>query len=109
LFADLWEFPGGKIEKGETPYQALCREVKEELDLEVTGAKLMMNVRHFYTQFRANLHVFACQTQNLPAEDQTHKWVSRQGLAKYPMPSGSAKIVEKLRVSRSPAGSLVSS
>ena len=102
LFADLWEFPGGKIEKGETAQQALCREMKEELNIEVAWAKPLMNVRHFYTQFRVHLSVFDCHPKSYPHEDATHKWVSRQNLAKYPMPSGSAKIVEKLAAPRRP-------
>jgi A/G-specific adenine glycosylase len=103
LLADLWEFPGGKIEKGETAYQALCREVREELRVELVSAKPLMNVKHFYTQFRVNLNVFECQPKTYPSEDATHKWVSRQNLTKYPMPSGSAKIVEKLVLSKAPA------
>src|SRR3989338_11670002 len=47
LLADLWEFPGGKIEKGEKPQEALKRELKEELDIDITTSRLLMNVRHF--------------------------------------------------------------
>jgi len=96
LLADLWEFPGGKIEKGEAPAAALKREIKEELGVEVKKIKHFMNVRHFYTQYRVNLYVSFCQLETYPIQDATHKWVSLKNLTKYPMPSGSAKIVDKL-------------
>ncbi len=96
LLADFWEFPGGKIEKRELPAQALKREIKEELGVEVEKSKHFMRVRHFYTQYRVKLHVSFCQLKSYPDSDATHKWVSLKNLTKYPMPSGSAKIVDKL-------------
>lgn len=96
LLADLWEFPGGKIEKGESPRQALLREMTEEIGTTVTSAKHIMNVRHFYTRFRVNLHVWSCRLNKYPVQDKTHKWVSMRDLSKYPLPSGSARIVERL-------------
>ncbi|OGX06867.1 MAG: A/G-specific adenine glycosylase [Omnitrophica WOR_2 bacterium GWA2_47_8] len=96
LFADLWEFPGGKIEKGETPKQALFREIKEELGIELGSAEPLMNVTQFYTEFKANLHVFRCESAQVLSENSTRKWVPRQKFSDYPMPSGSVKIVKKL-------------
>ena len=97
LFADLWEFPGGKVEQGETIPEALYREVKEELNVLVDAAGPLFQVEQFYTQFRAKLHVWNCQLQSAPAADRTRKWVSLKNLTRYPMPSGSVKIVDKLR------------
>ena len=102
LLADLWEFPGGKIENGEAPQEALSREVREELGVEVESAKPIMNLTHFYTQFRVNLNVFVCWPKIYPTEDATHRWVARQNLVKYPMPSGSVKIVDYLLAQRVP-------
>jgi len=96
LFADLWEFPGGKIEKGEKIQEALYREVKEELDVLVDEAQPLFAVEQFYTQFRAKLHVWNCQLKSAPAADRTRKWVHLKNLTRYPMPSGSVKIVDKL-------------
>jgi mutator protein MutT len=96
LLADLWEFPGGQREKGENFEDALAREVSEELNARVISSKLIINVKHFYTHFCANLHVFKCQVAPLPKIDRTHKWVSLKALKNYPVPSGTAKIVERL-------------
>jgi len=96
LLADLWEFPGGKIEEGESKKEALGRELKEELGVELKSSKHLFDVKHFYTQFRINLSVFDCVLESEPKKDSTHRWVSFKDFTKYPMPSGSAKIIEKL-------------
>ena len=59
-------------------------------------AKHLMNVRHYYTDFKVNLHVSLCEPKTYPSEGKRRKWVSIKNLRKYPMPSGSAKIVDKL-------------
>jgi A/G-specific adenine glycosylase len=96
LLADLWEFPGGKIEAGETKQKALARELHEELGVQLKSSKYLFGVKHFYTQFRVNLSIFICSLEAEPKTDATHRWVSFKSFAKYPMPSGSAKIIEKL-------------
>ena len=94
LFADLWEFPGGKIEKGEGEAEALRREIKEELNVDVVSLRHAMRTHHFYTQFRANLSVYECEVVPDPKVGIRHRWVNKADLCKFPMPSGSAKIVE---------------
>jgi A/G-specific adenine glycosylase len=96
LLADLWEFPGGKIEKGETPREALKREVKEELAVDLSAAEHFVNLKHFYTQFRVHLNVWKCSIKDNPTLNANLKWVTPTQLSTYPMPSGSAKIVDKL-------------
>lgn len=96
LLADLWEFPGGKIKSKESPAEALRRELKEELDIDVKSSRHVMNVQHFYTQFRVNLHVSICEPVSFPRTHKYCKWVTLSDLRKYPMPSGSAKIVDRL-------------
>jgi A/G-specific adenine glycosylase len=98
LLADLWEFPGGKIKTGESRNQSLARELKEELGSQLKSTRYLFEVKHFYTQFRVNLSVFACSLVSAPKADATHKWVSFKDFSKYPMPSGSAKIIEKLKI-----------
>ncbi len=96
LLADLWEFPGGKVRPRESKVKALTRELNEELGVQVKSSKHLFDVKHFYTQFRVNLSVFACSLDKEPKIDPTHKWVSFKDFSKYPMPSGTAKIIEKL-------------
>jgi len=97
LLADLWEFPGGKIEAGELKVQSLSRELLEELEVDLKSSKYLFDVNHFYTQFKVNLSVYECQLFSEPKIDATHKWVSFKDFSKYPMPSGSAKIIHKLK------------
>lgn len=96
LLADLWEFPGGKIEAGETAKEAIIREVREEIGVSPKSVKHLFDVQHFYTQFRVKLSVWRFEPVTLPSTDLTHKWLSPKDFHKYPMPSGSAKIVERI-------------
>ncbi|MCP4482908.1 MAG: A/G-specific adenine glycosylase [bacterium] len=97
LLAGLWEFPGGKQEKEKKIEETLKREIKEELKVSVTKSDFLMKVKHYYTQFAVTLHVFTCDVVPFPLEDDTHKWVILKNLKNFPMPSGSAKIVSKLK------------
>ncbi len=98
LLGDLWEFPGGQREKGESLERALYRELHEELNVIVANAKPFASVKHFYTKFSVNLHVFRCKVNPLPKEDRAHKWVLLSALKNYPVPSGTARIIEKLLI-----------
>jgi A/G-specific adenine glycosylase len=96
LLAGLWEFPGGKIMSGETRAKALAREVKEEIGASVVSSKFLFNVTHFYTQFRVKLFVYRCGVEIPPKQGSRLKWVTLKEIHRYPMPSGSAKIVQRL-------------
>jgi A/G-specific adenine glycosylase len=102
LLAGLWEFPGGKIEPGDAgPKEALKREIMEETGLSITINERLGQVVHFYTQFKVNLTAFVCTTAEKIKESDTLKLVNRNELATYPMPSGSAKLVDKYILKKS--------
>jgi A/G-specific adenine glycosylase len=97
LLADLWEFPGGKIKKGEAAEQALKREIKEEIGTDIDKKKFLTRVQHSYTQFQVSLHAYACSLKTDPDLDKNrYRWVSLKGMRKFPFPSGSAKVIKFL-------------
>ncbi|MCH8157887.1 MAG: A/G-specific adenine glycosylase [Nitrospinae bacterium] len=106
LMGGLWEFPGGKREKGETPEECLKREIREELGIGVTLLKKIMTVKHSYTQFRVTLHVFHCRLNTgtspqgrgrlRPTGCEQWKWVAPDKLNTYPFPAANVKIVKYL-------------
>jgi A/G-specific adenine glycosylase len=97
LLAGLWEFPGGKVEPGESLAAALRREVREELGAEVKDARRLTTVQHAYTRFQVTLHAFTCKFRDPGFKlGPQHRWVTLASIRKYPLPSGSVKIVDFL-------------
>ena len=96
--AGLWEFPGGKVDTGETPEYALIRELNEELGI-MTGEDCLQPVTfasHSYDDFHLIMPVFACRTWKgtpTPREGQTLKWVKKQDLKNYPMPPADIPLI----------------
>ena len=100
--ASLWEFPGGKVEAGETPEHALIRELREELGIEVTEACLAPFVfaSHGYDSFHLLMPLYLCRRwEGIPAphEHTAIKWVKPAGLSGYPMPPADEPLVAYLR------------
>ena len=100
----LWEFPGGKIRPDETTYQALQRELSEELGIEVIEAQPLMKVRHNYTDKQVLLDIWTVtsfQGQGAGMEGQECRWVKLKELlsnsSDYPFPDANKPILEKLR------------
>jgi len=103
LLAGLWEFPGGKVEPGESLRAALIRELREELGLEIESADPLLTVKHAYTQYLVTLHAFAVTPSGgpdalpaIPEKKRSVRWVPLKSLDKYPFPSGSLKIIRAL-------------
>ena len=88
LLGGLWEFPGGKIEAGETPPQALQREIREELELEIEVGEMLGTYHHAYTHFKVTLQAFHAEI--LSGQAQAHAaseiaWAKIDHLTDYPM------------------------
>ena len=82
-FEGGWEFPGGKIETGETPQHALIREIKEELDADITVGELIETVEYDYPKFHLTMHCFLCELVSdhvVLLEHEAAKWLSQEEL-----------------------------
>ena len=97
LLGDLWEFPGGKVEPGESLTAALRREVREELGVKIEDIRRLTTVQHAYTHFQVTLHAFTCKIRDPHFKTgPQHRWITLASIRKYPLPSGSVKIVDFL-------------
>jgi 8-oxo-dGTP diphosphatase len=100
--AGLWEFPGGKVDAGETPEAALIRELKEELDIDVSASCLapFTFASHGYADFHLLMPLYVCrkwQGSIVPREGQRLAWVRPEKLGDYPMPPADTPLIAMLR------------
>jgi 8-oxo-dGTP diphosphatase len=102
----LWEFPGGKVDQGESPRQALLRELQEELDINVTIAEPMMQLSHDYTDKQVLLDIWKVtgfEGQARGVEGQECRWVALTEIvadnSEYQFPAANRAILARLKSS----------
>ncbi len=97
---DFWEFPGGKMEDGETPEEALVREIREELSAEISVDKFLCTVEYDYPKFHLTMHCFLCslQTDVLHLnEHEAAKWLSKDELDNVCWLPADLEVIEALK------------
>jgi A/G-specific adenine glycosylase len=99
VWGSLWEFPGGRLETGETPEEAVIREYREETGFVVEIIAEITTVIHHYMHYKVVLHAFSCRltggcTEPELREAQDFRWVVPQDLARYGFPAGHRKLIE---------------
>jgi 8-oxo-dGTP diphosphatase len=100
--AGLWEFPGGKVEDGENPEDALIRELNEELGIDTWGSCLapLSFASHSYEDFHLLMPLFVCRKwigTPMAMEGQVLKWVSKNDLKNYAMPPADIPLIAAIR------------
>ena len=98
-FAFHWEFPGGKVDNGETFEIALQRELKEELSIDIKILKKVSSQKHKDDKINVNVHYFLCEHSSgeiILSEHEDLKWATKKELTFYKMAPGDSKIIEFL-------------
>ena len=99
-FEGGWEFPGGKMEPGETPPQALIREIKEELDTEIEVGELIETVENDYPKFHLTMHCFMCTVKSghlILKEHEAAKWLTKNTLDSVDWLPADEGIIDKIK------------
>lgn len=99
-FKGFWEFPGGKMEEGEAPEDALVREIKEELDTLIEVGDLMETVEYDYPQFHLKMHCYICSIisgELVLNEHEAARWLTRDTLNSVDWLPADEALIERLR------------
>lgn len=99
-FKDGWEFPGGKMEAGETPEEALRREIWEELETRIEVERLVETVEYDYPQFHLTMHCFLCRVESGRLELKEHeaaRWLEKEDLYEVDWLPADLQIIDKLK------------
>ena len=99
-FPGQWEFPGGKIESSETAHEALIRELKEELGIDIDNSYLFKRIEHYYDSFTANIEFFLVDSWSgeLSGEEgQLVRWFSVRDLRNLPILAADNPVIEELQ------------
>ena len=94
----LWEFPGGRVEDGESDAQALCRELKEKLGVSIQVGELSMHVAHEYDRYHLDLLVYHAATSDTPEAKGVNdvRWVHPSDFGDYKFPGADQQTVDAL-------------
>ena len=107
LLGGLWEFPGGKIKKGESAAAAVVREIKEEVNLSVVVEKRLARVKHAYTHFKIDMDVFICRYAAGRVRLKgpvAFRWVTAAAIERFPLPKANHKFLPALQKALAGAG-----
>ena len=99
-YKEWWEFPGGKMEAGETPEEALRREIWEELETRIVVEKFVETVEWDYPQFHLSMHCYLCHVESGHLELKEHeaaKWLNKDELESVNWLPADLKVIEKVR------------
>ena len=95
----LWEFPGGRVEEGETDEAALARELRDEMRIEVEVGDRVIHVQHSYPHYDIDFRVYRCRISKGEIDHKgvhDHRWVTPQEMDKYQFPAADEKTVAQL-------------